>query len=160
MTAPCRRWTPSSCARKPCSGRTMPRRGGAASESERDITVGGIGQVPADLFGGFSYVALGHLHGQQTIAGHLRYSGSPLPYSVSEAAPPKGSRPVALDEDGTARAERVPAPVYRRLSVLRGRLPDLLGSAAFASHEDDFVSVTLPHPSRPPGGMARSEAGR
>src|ERR1700689_2417885 len=37
--------------------------GGAASESERDITVGGIGQVPADLFGGFSYVALGHLHG-------------------------------------------------------------------------------------------------
>ena len=43
--------------------------GGTASESERDITVGGVGQVPAELFGGFDYVALGHLHGQQTVAG-------------------------------------------------------------------------------------------
>lgn len=150
------------CIRADADRRRVPRRvvlahgwvaGGAASESERDITVGGIGQVPADLFGGFSYVALGHLHGQQTIAGHLRYSGSPLPYSFSEAAHHKGSWLVELDEDGTARAERVPAPVYRRLSVLRGRLPDLLGSAAFASYEDDFVSVTLTDPSRPEGAM-------
>jgi DNA repair protein SbcD/Mre11 len=127
--------------------------GAVTSESERDIRVGGIGDAPASVFTGFSYVALGHLHGQQTIAGHLRYSGSPLPYSFSEAAHHKGSWLVELDEDGTARAERVPAPVYRRLSVLRGRLPDLLGSAAFASYEDDFVSVTLTDPSRPEGAM-------
>jgi DNA repair protein SbcD/Mre11 len=127
--------------------------GGAASDSERDITVGGVGQVPAELFGGFSYVALGHLHGQQTIAGQLRYSGSPLPYSFSEASHRKGSWLVELDGEGTARAERVPAPVYRRLSVLRGRLPDLLGSAAHGEHEGDFVSVTLTDPSRPEGAM-------
>jgi DNA repair protein SbcD/Mre11 len=127
--------------------------GGAASESERDITVGGVGQVPADTFAGFSYVALGHLHGQQTLAGHLRYSGSPLPYSFSEAAHRKGSWLVELDAHGTKRAERVPAPTYRRLSLLRGRLTDLLGSSAYTQFQPDFVSVTLTDPSRPEGPM-------
>jgi len=127
--------------------------GGAVSDSERDITVGGVGQVPAELFAGFSYVALGHLHGQQTLARHLRYSGSPLPYSFSEAAHHKGSWLVELDAQGTKRAERVPAPVYRRLSVLRGRLPDLLGSAAYARYAGDFVSVALTDAARPEGAM-------
>ena len=127
--------------------------GGAASESERDITVGGVGQVPAGTFAGFSYVALGHLHGQQTLAGHLRYSGSPLPYSFSEATHRKGSWLVELDANGAKRAERVPAPAYRRLSLLRGRLADLLGSAIYTQHEQDFVSVTLTDPSRPEGPM-------
>jgi exonuclease SbcD len=127
--------------------------GGAASESERDITVGGVGQVAATLFDGFSYVALGHLHGQQTVAPHLRYSGSPLPYSFSEAAHRKGSWLVDLDGDGTISAELVPAPVFRRLSVLRGQLADLLTSAAYAQYENDFVSVTLTDPSRPEGAM-------
>ncbi len=127
--------------------------GGAASESERDITVGGVGQVPAGTFAGFSYVALGHLHGQQTLAGHLRYSGSPLPYSFSEATHRKGSWLVELDADGAKRAERVPAPAYRRLSLLRGRLADLLGSALYTQHEQDFVSVTLTDTSRPEGPM-------
>jgi exonuclease SbcD len=127
--------------------------GGAASESERDISVGGVGDVPAALFDDFSYVALGHLHGQQTIAGHLRYSGSPLPYSFSEATHRKGSWLVELDGAGAIRAERVPAPVHRRLSVLRGPLHDLLSSAAFAPQEDDFVSVTLTDPCRPEAAM-------
>ena len=127
--------------------------GGAASDSERDISVGGVGQVSAGLFDGFGYVAMGHLHGQQTVAPHLRYSGSPLPYSFSEAAQRKGSWLVELDGAGTARAELVPAPVYRRLSVLRGRLEEVLGSAAHAGHEADFVSVTLTDPSRPEGAM-------
>ena len=127
--------------------------GGAASESERDISVGGVGQVPAELFAGFGYVALGHLHGQQTVAPHMRYSGSPLPYSFSEASHRKGSWLVDLDDAGTAHVEQVPAPVYRRLSVLRGRLADLLGSAAYDQYEGDFVSVTLTDPSRPEGAM-------
>jgi DNA repair protein SbcD/Mre11 len=127
--------------------------GGAASDSERDITVGGVGQVPADTFAGFSYVALGHLHGQQTLAGHLRYSGSPLPYSFSEATHRKGSWLIELDATGTKRAERVPAPTYRKLSLLRGRLADLLSSPAYVQQEQDFVSVTLTDPSRPEGPM-------
>jgi exonuclease SbcD len=150
------------CIRADADSRRVKRRvvlahgwvaGGVASESERDITVGGVGQVPMALFDDFSYVALGHLHGQQTIAGHLRYSGSPLPYSFSEATHRKGSWLVELDGAGAVRAERVPAPVHRRLSVLRGRLKDLLGSAAFAQYEDDFVSVTLTDSSRPEAAM-------
>ena len=151
-----------ACIRADAEARGIKRRvvmahgwvtGGTASESERDITVGGVGQVPAELFGGFGYVALGHLHGQQTIAPHLRYSGSPLPYSFSEASHRKGSWLVELDGAGAAHAEQVPAPAHRRLSVLRGRLADLLGSPAYAAHQDDFVSVTLTDPSRPEGAM-------
>ena len=150
------------CIRADADSRRVQRRvvlahgwvaGGAASESERDITVGGVGQVPPALFDGFSYVALGHLHGQQTIAGPLRYSGSPLPYSFSEATQRKGSWLVELDGAGAIRAERVPAPVHRRLSVLRGPLHDLLSSAVFACYEGDFVSVTLTDPSRPEAAM-------
>jgi DNA repair protein SbcD/Mre11 len=126
-----------------------------ASDSERDISVGGIGYVPASLVDGFSYVALGHLHGQQTLAENMRYSGSPLPYSFSEASHRKGSWLVEIGVDGKTRAERVPAPVYRRLAVLRGRIEDLLTSRGFTDHEQDFVAVTLTDTARPEGAMDR-----
>src|SRR4051794_25848475 len=101
-----------------------------ASDSERDITVGGVASVPADLFDGFTYTALGHLHGPQVLDDGLRYSGSPLAYSFSEAAHVKGSWLVELSASGLGRVEHVPTPVPRRLSTLRGRLDDLLGSRA------------------------------
>jgi DNA repair protein SbcD/Mre11 len=126
-----------------------------ASASERDISVGGIGYVPMSLVDGFSYVALGHLHGQQTLAENIRYSGSPLPYSFSEANHRKGSWLVEIAADGTARAERVPAPVYRKLSVLRGHIEDLLNSPQFADREADFVAVTLTDIARPEAAMDR-----
>jgi DNA repair protein SbcD/Mre11 len=129
--------------------------GGAGSESERDISVGGIAQVPVSLFGGFSYVALGHLHGQQTLADHVRYSGSPLPYSFSEAAHKKGSWLVEVGVDGKTRAERVPAPPCRRLTVLRGRVSDLLSSPEYAPYEADFLAVTLTDQARPEAAMDR-----
>jgi len=129
--------------------------GGEASDSERDISVGGVGRVPAALFGGFSYVALGHLHGQQTLGPTLRYSGSPLPYSFSEARHAKGSWLVELDAGGAVRAERVPAPPFRALNVLTGRLADLLTSAAYGRYEPDFLSVVLTDTSRPEGAMEK-----
>jgi exonuclease SbcD len=125
------------------------------SSSERDISVGGIGYVPAALFDGFSYVALGHLHGQQTLAEHLRYSGSPLPYSFSEKNHKKGSWLVEVGIDGKTRVERIAAPVYRRLAELSGRIDDLLTSAEYAGHEDDFVAVTLTDAARPEAAMDR-----
>jgi exonuclease SbcD len=127
--------------------------GGSVCESERDISLGGAGQVPSALFDGFSYVALGHLHGHQTLAEHIRYSGSPLPYSFSEARHRKGSWLVELDAAGNARAEAVPAPVYRRLTALTGTLSELLAAPEYAGFEDDFVSVVLTDPVRPEGAM-------
>lgn len=100
-------------------------------------------------------MALGHLHGQQTIAEHMRYSGSPLPYSFSEAHHKKGSWLVEVGVDGKTRAERVPAPVYRKLTVLRGRLEDLLTASSYAQYEDDFAAITLTDTARPEAAMDR-----
>lgn len=127
--------------------------GGAVCESERDISLGGAGLVPSALFGDFGYVALGHLHGRQVIGDGIRYSGSPLPYSFSEAGHVKGTWLVELPGSGPVRAELVPAPVHRRLTVLTGTLASLLTSPAYAAHEQDFVSVVLTDPARPEGAM-------
>ena len=129
--------------------------GGLQCDSERDVSVGGIGHVPLSLFDGFSYVALGHLHGQQTLAENTRYSGSPLPYSFSEATHKKGSWLVEVGADGTTRAERVPAPGYRRLTVLTGRIDELLSSPAYTDREADFLAVTLTDTARPEAAMDR-----
>ena len=129
--------------------------GGEPSESERDIRVGGVGDVGAALFDGVDYTALGHLHGAQQLRPGLRYSGSPLAYSFSEAAHVKGSWLVELDAGGLARVEQVPAPVPRRLSALRGTLADLLMSPQPAAQEDDWLSVVLTDAVRPEDPMAR-----
>jgi len=129
--------------------------GQQASGSERDISVGGIGYAPASLFDGFGYVALGHLHGRQVLANHLRYAGSPLPYSFSEKDHKKGSWLVEVGADGTASAEWVPAPVYRRLAELSGRLEDLLTADEHDGHAGDLLAVTLTDTARPEGAMER-----
>ena len=128
--------------------------GGRASESERDISVGGVAQVPAELFDGVDYTALGHLHRPQVLREGLRYSGSPLPYSFSEAGADKLSWLVELGPQGLSRVEAVPAPVHRRLTALRGRLQDLLDEPAHAPAEDAFVSAVLTDPVRPVDAMA------
>lgn len=132
--------------------------GGQSSDSERDICVGGAGQVPVPVFDGFTYTALGHLHGPQVLRDGLRYSGSPLPYSFSEAAHVKGCWLVELGAAGLARVEHVPAPVHRRLAVVRGELAELLTSARLAEHEPDFVSAVLLDVARPEGAFDRLRA--
>jgi exonuclease SbcD len=129
--------------------------GGQVSDSERDITVGGVAAVPAGVFDGVDYVALGHLHGSQTITERVRYSGSPLPYSFSEADHRKSMWLVELGPDGTLGAERVDCPVPRALARIRGRLEDLLADPALIRHADAWVEATLTDPVRPAEPMAR-----
>ncbi|MGH3357136.1 MAG: exonuclease SbcCD subunit D [Nocardioidaceae bacterium] len=129
--------------------------GGQCSESERDISVGGVSQVPASVFDGADYVALGHLHGRQTVRPHLRYSGSPLAYSFSEATHTKGSWLVDLGRDGLSTAEFVAAPVPRPLATLRGRLDDLLTDGRHEGLEDTWLHVTLTDSVRPADAMVR-----
>jgi exonuclease SbcD len=129
-----------------------------ASDSERDITVGGVASVAASLFDGFTYSALGHLHGPQTLADGLRYSGSPLAYSFSEAAHTKGSWLIELSGVGLSRVEHVPAPVPRRLSSVRATLPELLTSSSYDDVARDWLQVTLTDPARPDDAMARLTA--
>ncbi|MEU3990270.1 exonuclease SbcCD subunit D [Streptomyces platensis] len=129
--------------------------GGAVSDSERDITVGGVASVPVGVFDGVDYVALGHLHGCQTLTERVRYSGSPLAYSFSEAEHRKSSWIVDLDADGAVHAERVDCPVPRPLARVRGRLEQLLEDPGPARHEDSWVEATLTDTARPHEPMAR-----
>ena len=129
--------------------------GRMASDSERDISVGGIQIAPTSLFTGVDYAALGHLHGRQTLTETVRYSGSPLAYSFSEATQTKGSWLVDLGADGVSSAEFVPAPVPRRLATLRGHLDDLLTGREHAAAEDAWLQVTLTDPRRPLRAMDR-----
>ncbi|MFI0218221.1 exonuclease SbcCD subunit D [Streptomyces lydicus] len=129
--------------------------GGTASDSERDITVGGVASVPAGVFDGVDYAALGHLHGCQTLTERVRYSGSPLAYSFSEADHRKTSWLVELDETGAVHAERVDAPVPRVLARIRGPLEQLLDDPALARHEESWVEATLTDAARPHEPMAR-----
>ncbi|MFG1706743.1 exonuclease SbcCD subunit D [Nonomuraea sp. M3C6] len=128
--------------------------GGQASDSERDISVGGVAHVPLPAFDGVDYVALGHLHGRQRMSETVRYSGSPLAYSFSEVGHVKGSWLVELGSG----VEFVPAPVPRPVGRLRGELAALLTSPEHASVEDHWLQVTLTDAVRPKSAMDRLRA--
>ncbi|CAG6397051.1 exonuclease SbcCD subunit D [Streptomyces cocklensis] len=128
--------------------------GGAPCDSERDITAGGVASVPATLFDGIDYTALGHLHGCQTVTERIRYSGSPLAYSFSEEHHRKSMWLVDLGAHGEITAERVDTPVPRRLARLRGRLDDLLADPAHEPHTGAWVEAVLTDPVRPYEPMA------
>jgi DNA repair protein SbcD/Mre11 len=126
--------------------------GGVTSESERDISVGGVSAVPPEVFAGVDYTALGHLHGRQQVAPGVRYSGSPVAMSFSEWRHTKGSLLVDLS-GATPVVEHVEAPVERPLAVLRGTLEQLLTDPAHASAEAAWCQVTLTDAQRPLGAM-------
>ena len=88
--------------------------GATTSDSERDIHIGNLGSVGADIFDGFDYTALGHLHRPQKVASNetIRYSGSPIPLSFSEAADAKSV--VVIDTPGM-KIETLTMPVSRAL---------------------------------------------
>ena len=133
------------------------------AESERDIRVGGIGDVPASVFDGLRYVALGHLHGQQEIgagrAGRVvRYSGSPLAFSFGERNHPKSVTLVDIDAAGAGDRR----PGWRRRC--RGRCARCAGGSTTCSPGADgdlaglagaWVKVVLTDPVRPAAPMER-----
>lgn len=123
--------------------------GAARSESERDISVGGVQSVARETFDGVDYAALGHLHGRHTLSPGVRYSGSPIAYSFSEQHHVKGSWLVDLGPRGFQRAEFLPAPVPRRLASIRGTVESLLKDATHAAAEQAWVHATITDPRRP-----------
>ena len=132
--------------------------GAQPSDSERDISVGGVSRVPTSVFDGVDYTALGHLHGAHVLSNVVRYSGSPLAYSFSEAGHRKGSWLVELGPDGVTTAELVDAPRPRPLARIRGDLDELLRDPALAVHEASWVEVTLTDAERPMRAMDRLRA--
>ncbi|MET4581212.1 exonuclease SbcD [Conyzicola nivalis] len=129
-----------------------------ASDVERDITSGGLNLVPASVFDGPDYVALGHIHGRTTITERVRYSGAPLHYSFGEARKPRGGWLVELDAGGVDTVDWLDLPVPRRLSVITGELDELLASSEHTEVENDWVAAVITDRVRPMDAMRRLQA--
>ena len=129
--------------------------GALTTDSERDISVGGVPSVPARLFDGIDYAALGHLHRPQRVTDRVRYSGSPLPYSFSEAGQPKSLLLVDLAPDAAVSVTGLPCPLPRPLARLRGTLEELLTDPAHEAATEAWTQITLTDPALPPEAMAR-----
>ncbi|MDF9278087.1 exonuclease SbcCD subunit D [Arthrobacter sp. EH-1B-1] len=132
--------------------------GGVGSDSERELSMGGLGVVPLNLFEGFDYVALGHLHGQQQLQERVRYSGSPLAYSFSEARQSKGAWLVDIDEGGVGEIQPVKWAPQRELAILRGPIAELITAPEHAAAENAWCQVTLTDAERPHQAMERLRA--
>lgn len=119
--------------------------GGAESESERPLLVGGSGQVPTTVFKDFYYTALGHLHKPQRIgADHIRYSGSLLTYSFDEVGYSKSFTIVDMDGKGATTISEIPIVGRRQFVSLTGYFDDLLSNESLhAQHHNDYVEVRL-----------------
>lgn len=110
------------------------------SDSERPLAIGGSECVNADHFAAFHYTALGHLHkGHYVLQEKIRYAGSPLKYSLSEAAHEKGFYVVELAADGAIKVDKRKLIPRRDIRVVEGQIQQIL------RHEesDDYVFVRL-----------------
>ena len=119
--------------------------GGAESESERPLLVGGSGQVPTTVFKDFHYTALGHLHKPQRIGSdHIRYSGSLLTYSFDEVGYSKSFTIVDMDGKGATTISEIPIVGRRQFVSLTGYFDDLLANESLHSeHHNDYVEIRL-----------------
>ena len=119
--------------------------GATRSESE-ELSVGGSDNVDASVFEGFDYVALGHIHRPQNLDGdRIRYSGTPLKYSFSEAGDQKSVSVVELREKGNLLVRTVPLEPLRDLVELKGSYAQLTRKGFYdgTSYQEDYTHITL-----------------
>ena len=131
--------------------------GAERSESE-EVTIGGLDNVDASVFDGFDYVALGHIHGPQNIKSErIRYCGTPLKYSFSEAKHQKSVTVAEMGEKGALTVRTVPLSPKRDMVELRGRYDELMSRSYYegTSWQEDFVHITLTDGEDVPEAMAR-----
>lgn len=115
------------------------------SESERPLSIGGTDKIHGRVFDGFSYVALGHLHGPQQIGGNrMRYAGSLLKYSFSEENQNKSMCIVTLDGEGAVEIRLQSLPVLRDMRTIKGTIDTLTSRAYYeGQNTQDYVFATL-----------------
>lgn len=130
--------------------------GGVTCESE-ERSVGGVDQIPAPLFAAFDYVALGHLHGPQSVGRPtLRYSGSPLKYSFSECGHEKSVTLVTLKEKGQVEIQALPLPPCRDLREIRGTYEEVTAKPFYqGTNREDYLHVILTDEEDVPEAMGK-----
>lgn len=119
--------------------------GGARSGSE-ELSVGGTDNVDSSVFAPFDYVALGHLHGAQHIGREtIRYAGSPLKYSFSEARQHKSVTVVTLGEKGDVQVRTVALTPLRELREIRGSYDELTARSFYehTTYRSDYLHLIL-----------------
>lgn len=118
---------------------------GAAVCDSEEISVGGSENVDASVFDGFDYVALGHIHGPQNIGSNrIRYCGTPLKYSFSEANHHKSVTLVDLSEKGQLSLELIPLQPRLELRQLRGSFRELTDKAFYETTSTrDYLHIIL-----------------
>lgn len=119
--------------------------GAVRSESE-DISVGGSDNVDASVFEGFDYVALGHIHrAQKCGSDYIRYSGTPLKYSFSEARDNKTVTVVEMNAKGNIALDFIPLTPKRDMVEIKGTYDELTLKSFYenTTYQDDYIHVTL-----------------
>lgn len=119
---------------------------GAARCDSEEISVGGTDNVDVSVFEPFDYVALGHIHGPQQVGWEtVRYCGTPLKYSFSEAKHQKSVTVVELGKKGAVSVRTVPLTPMRDLAELRGTYEELTFRGFYdgTSYPRDYVHITL-----------------
>lgn len=118
---------------------------GASTCESEEISVGGSDNVDASVFDGIDYVALGHIHGPQNIGSNrVRYCGTPLKYSFSEAGHYKSVTMVNLGAKGELTLETLPLEPQRDMRQIRGTFAQLTDKAYYsAQNTQDYLHVIL-----------------
>lgn len=119
---------------------------GAACSDSEERSVGGADQVEAGVFQDFDYVALGHLHRPQNCGSeNIRYCGTPLKYSFSEAKDEKSVTIVELREKGSLTVSTIPLKPLRELVELKGSFEELTNKSFYedTTWQTDYVRLTL-----------------
>ncbi|MGN0159489.1 MAG: exonuclease SbcCD subunit D [Brotaphodocola sp.] len=130
--------------------------GAARCESE-EVSVGGLDQVDASLFDAFDYVALGHIHSPQHVGRQeVRYCGTPLKYSFSEAEQEKSVTVLELGEKGDTVIRTVPLRPLRDMRKIRGTYLEVTARSFYEStNTEDYVQVTLTDEEDVPDGLQK-----
>lgn len=115
------------------------------SESERPLSIGGSDYVSVEYFDEFDYVALGHLHGPQRVKyDHIRYSGSLMKYSFSEANQKKSVTLIQMDHEGNVELEYKELKPIRDMRVIKGKLENLIDPDIYReTNTDDYIKAIL-----------------
>ena len=130
--------------------------GAERSESE-EVPVGGLDNVDAEVFACFDYVALGHLHGPQNVGTEkIRYCGTPLKYSFSEAGHMKSVTVAELGEKGMLTVRTVPLVPLRDMREIRGSYMEVTSRANYSgTNTEDYLQITLTDEEDIPEAMNR-----
>jgi len=133
---------------------------GAATCESEEINVGGSDNVDAAVFNDFDYVALGHIHGPQNIGSNrIRYCGTPLKYSFSEAGHYKSLTVAELGAKGELELHTVPLSPLRDMRVVRGRFDEIYsGAASDDASAEDYLQLILTDEEDIPEAIGRLRA--